>query len=179
MSRGNLRIFEITKKVAKWAARPSSRETHSSRPSMERRCYAYADLAKTDVATTPGIPGYATIGLCQGAERESTRPSYRREGCVVFSPLNTLKPRRGTRKAQKSKGLLHISVCSVTVVGRSVCSVVNLLLPQRVRTTDGTDTRFAGHRCTRIQFFLFICVDPCRAKPVSLTSVVVAIVGRP
>ena len=28
---------------------------------------AYADLAKTDVATTPGIPGYATIGLCQDA----------------------------------------------------------------------------------------------------------------
>ena len=36
-------------------------------PSLERGCFAYAVLAKTDVATTPGIPGYATIGLCQGA----------------------------------------------------------------------------------------------------------------
>ena len=35
--------------------------------SWERGCYAYAVLAKTDVATTPGIPGYATIGLCQDA----------------------------------------------------------------------------------------------------------------
>ena len=149
MSRGNFRIFEITKEAAERTAWPSSREARSSRPSMERRCCACADLAKTDVATTPGIPGYATIGLCQGAERESTRPSYRREVHVVFSPLNTLKPLRGTRKTQKSKGLLHISVCSVTVVGRSVCSVPPL---KRVRTTDGTDPRFAGHRCTRIHF---------------------------
>ena len=39
--------------------------------SWERGCYAYAVLAKTDVATTPGIPGYATIGLCQNVWRLS------------------------------------------------------------------------------------------------------------
>ena len=38
-----------------------------SRPFRERRCCAYADLAKADGTTTPGIPGYATIGLCQDA----------------------------------------------------------------------------------------------------------------
>ena len=41
--------------------------TRSVASVLERRCSACADLAKTDVATTPGIPGYATIGLCQGA----------------------------------------------------------------------------------------------------------------
>ena len=41
--------------------------TRSVASALERRCSACADLAKTDVATTPGIPGYATIGLCQGA----------------------------------------------------------------------------------------------------------------
>ena len=44
--------------------------TRLSRPSVERRCCACAVLAKTDGTTTPGIPGYATIGLCQGAEKE-------------------------------------------------------------------------------------------------------------
>ena len=41
--------------------------TRSVASALERRCSACADLAKTDVATTPGIPGYATIGLFQGA----------------------------------------------------------------------------------------------------------------
>ena len=41
--------------------------TRSVASALERRCSACADLAKTDVATTPGIPGYATIGLCQDA----------------------------------------------------------------------------------------------------------------
>ena len=44
--------------------------TRLSRPSVERRCCACAVLAKTDGTTTPGIPSYATIGLCQGAEKE-------------------------------------------------------------------------------------------------------------
>ena len=38
-----------------------------SRPFRKRRCCAYADLAKADGTTTPGIPGYATSGLCQDA----------------------------------------------------------------------------------------------------------------
>ncbi len=68
--RGRLRVH-----VAPGTSRPTMCDTGGPRlsrpsrrcPSLERGCFAYAVLAKTDVATTPGIPGYATIGLCQGS----------------------------------------------------------------------------------------------------------------
>ena len=68
--RGRLRVHG-----APGTSRPTMCDTGGPRlsrpsrrcPSLERGCFAYAVLAKTDVATTPGIPGYATIGLCQGA----------------------------------------------------------------------------------------------------------------
>ena len=41
---------------------------------------------------------------------------------------------------------------------------------QGIRTTDGTDARFARHGCTRIDS-IPICADPCRAKPASVSSV--------
>ncbi len=59
--------------------------------SFDRRCFAYADLARTDGTVMPGMPDYAIIGPCQGMGEMSVAPlgdRKRRNRCVC-QPRNS------------------------------------------------------------------------------------------
>ena len=87
-----------------------------SRPSTKRRCCAYAVLAKTDVATTPGIPGYATIGLRQGCRAGTYAAQRGREGRASARPVahRPLGPAREVPAPPSARGVRTV----VAVYGR-------------------------------------------------------------
>ena len=110
---------DALRRVRRW-----KREGHNSlRPSRERRCCAYADLAKTDGTTTPGIPGYATIGLCQDAGGARLSRPGESGGCPRARRTRAAPGAWHCGKVVGRIGAWH-SVCSVCREAASVYSVV-------------------------------------------------------
>ena len=130
--------------------------TRSVASALERRCSACADLAKTDVATTPGIPGYATIGLCQGAgicaAPRGREVALLRDRMPTNMARHAKYPRRPRRVALW--GVSHRSGSWRRRNGRgaSFPAIGVSILPEKKRRgagTDGTDTACGGHRWHR------------------------------
>ena len=147
--RGRLRVHG-----APGTSRPTMCDTGGPRlsrpsrrcPSLERGCFACADLAKTDVATTPGIPGYATIGLCQGAGTGTGEESGGRgRGGRPRPPACPWRP-RGRLRVRGAPGTSRPTMCAD--MARSVVGADVLGRP-RVRGVPAGAFAYAARRGRR------------------------------